>query len=80
MGSVRNIGELLATVLTVLVLGRVASSWVDPAQRSDASRFLFRATEPILGPIRRAIPWTGPLDLSPMIALIALSLLVSALR
>ena len=59
MGSVRNIVELLAIVLTVLVLGRVVSSWVDPARRSDASRFLVRATEPILGPIRRAMPQTG---------------------
>jgi YggT family protein len=80
MGSVRNVVDLLAIALTILILGRVLASWVDPSRRSDASRFLVGATEPILGPIRRALPQTGGLDLSPMIVLIVLSVLIQALR
>ena len=80
MGSVRNILELFAIVLTVLVLGRVVMSWVDPMRRNGASRYLILATEPILGPIRRALPSTGGLDLSPMIVLIGLSIFIQALR
>jgi YggT family protein len=33
------------------------------------------ATEPILAPIRRSLPRTGMLDLSPLIVLIVLSVL-----
>jgi YggT family protein len=80
VGSLRNVVELLAIVVTILILGRVLTSWVDPMRRSDASRFLVRATEPILGPIRRALPLTGGLDFSPMIVLIVLSLLIQSLR
>jgi YggT family protein len=33
---------------------------------------LYRLTEPVLGPIRRVLPDLGGLDLSPVVALIAL--------
>ena len=34
--------------------------------------FLYRATEPVLGPIRRALPNFGGLDISPIILWLAL--------
>lgn len=36
---------------------------------------LFRATEPIIEPIRRVMPGNGMLDLSPMIAILVLFVL-----
>lgn len=75
----RNFVELLLLALTILVFGRVLVSWVDPRGRNQISAFLILATEPILGPVRRILPRTGMLDLSPMIVLIALSLLLRAL-
>jgi YggT family protein len=39
---------------------------------SQVSCALFRLTEPVLGPIRRFMPDLGGLDLSPVVALIAL--------
>ena len=36
--------------------------------------------EPIIEPIRRVLPTMGPLDFSPMVALILLSLLQETLR
>jgi YggT family protein len=77
---VRNFVEIFAVILSLLVLGRVLISWVDNTGRSQLSRFLFTATEPILAPIRRLLPQTGMLDLSPMIVLITLSFLIQALR
>ena len=75
-------GALLANLLQVaflavwiLVLGRVFLSWFDPAGRSQAARFVIAVTEPFLAPIRRVLPSTGMLDLSPLVVLIVLSLL-----
>ncbi|HEY7969130.1 MAG TPA: YggT family protein [Candidatus Limnocylindrales bacterium] len=71
-----NLIELALLALTLLVLGRVLLSWVDPRGRSSLAIFVFRTTEPILGPVRRALPSTGAIDLSPMIVLIALAVLL----
>lgn len=35
--------------------------------------FLFRITEPVLRPIRRVIPGFGSIDLSPIVAILAIS-------
>ena len=77
---VRNLVEVFALVLSVLILGRVLVSWVDNTGRTQLSVFLFRATEPVLAPIRNMLPRMGMLDLAPMIALIFLSLVLQALR
>jgi YggT family protein len=31
-------------------------------------RFLYAATEPVLAPLRRRIPWYGSFDISPIVA------------
>jgi YggT family protein len=77
---IRNFVEILALVLSLLILGRVLLSWVDTGRRSQLSVLLYQATEPILAPVRRMLPRTGMLDLSPMIVLIFLSFLLQALR
>jgi YggT family protein len=76
------VGDLLSNLLQIvflaiwlLILGRVLLSWFDPAGRSQAGSFVISATEPILGPIRRALPPTGVLDLSPLVVLVILSVL-----
>jgi YggT family protein len=76
----RNFVELFALVISLLVLGRVLVSWIDTGRRSQLSTFLFAATEPILAPIRRLLPQTGMLDLSPMIVLLVLGAVLQAVR
>jgi YggT family protein len=70
-----NLLQIALLAVTVLVLARVLLSWFDPAGRSQAGAFVVAATEPVLGPIRRALPQTGMLDLSPFVVLIVLSVL-----
>jgi YggT family protein len=70
-----NLIQILFLAIWVLVLGRVLLSWFDPAGRTQAGRFVVMATEPLLGPIRRALPATGQIDLSPLVVLIVLSVL-----
>jgi YggT family protein len=76
----RNFLELFVVVITLLIFGRVLLSWVDTTGRSRLSVFLFQATEPILAPVRRLLPPTGMLDLSPMIVIIVLTFLLEAFR
>jgi YggT family protein len=68
--------ELLVTVLFLVVLGRVLISWVNPGFEGPVARFLFDTTEPLLSPIRRILPQTGMIDLSPLILSIALLILM----
>ena len=72
----RNFVQLLVLVLWALVLGRVVVSWVDRQGRNPVSRQLIVLTEPFLAPIRRFLPATGGLDLSPFIVMLVLSALL----
>ena len=72
--------QLLVTVLWVLVLGRVIVSWVDPMGRNQLSSWLIQATEPMLAPIRRLLPQTGMVDFSPLVLMVVLTFIVSALH
>jgi len=70
--------QLVAGLLQLyglVLLGRVLSTWVDPEGRHPVSRFLFRLTEPVLAPIRRILPRTGPFDLAPVIVFVLLEVL-----
>ena len=59
--------QLLVTVLFLVVTGRILISWVNPRFEGPVARFLYETTEPLLSPIRRLLPQTGMIDLSPMI-------------
>ena len=70
-----NLLQIAFIVLWLLIFGRVLLSWFDPAGRSPLASFVVSATEPILAPVRRALPRTGMVDLSPLVVLIVLSVL-----
>ena len=65
---------VLSRAMYVAILARVVLSWVNVDPNNRLIRFLYEITEPILGPIRRVMPSLGGLDLSPMIALVLVSL------
>jgi YggT family protein len=75
VGVLSNLLQIAFLAVWLLVLGRVLLSWFDPAGRTSVGAFVISATEPILAPIRRSLPRTGMLDLSPLIVLIVLSVL-----
>jgi YggT family protein len=68
--------QFLLIALWALVLGRMVMSWLDPAGGNQISVGLIRATEPILGPVRRLLPRTGAIDWSGFVVLIVLGFLV----
>jgi YggT family protein len=71
-----NFLQLILLAMWGLVLARVLLSWIDPTGRSSGAAFVVGLTEPILGPVRRALPRTGMIDLSPLIVLLVLSALM----
>jgi YggT family protein len=80
MGAVflMNFVRFLLIALEVLILARVLLSWFDPAGRGTLARFVIQMTEPILAPVRRILPRTGMLDLSPLIVLLVLGVILRA--
>ncbi len=79
MALITTFVGLLATVLTILILGRVVVSWTNPTGGGGLTAFLYQATEPILAPIRRVIPPTAGIDWAPMIAILLLGVVTRVL-
>ena len=72
--------NVLGGAITLAIFLRVIRSWI-PTMRLPwgIGEFAWSVSEPILGPIRRALPGTAGIDFSPFIALIAIQLLQSIL-
>jgi len=73
----------IAYLYLIALFGRIILSWfpIEPGTLlASVFSFLFSITEPVLGPLRRAIPPVRMggmgLDLSPIIVIFALQLLV----
>ena len=71
--------NVLAQALTIAIFARVILSWVPVRLPWGLGDFLVGVTEPILGPIRRSLPFMGGIDFSPFIALIAIQSIASIL-
>jgi YggT family protein len=54
-------------------------SWFDPYRNWQVSRFLRVLAEPVLTPVRQAVPPVGGLDLSTIIVLVVLQVLIKVL-
>ena len=67
--------NLLFTLMIFAIFGRVIMSWVSPRGGDPLSNLLIQITEPILQPIRRVIPSMAMFDLTPMVALILLTII-----
>jgi YggT family protein len=55
---------------TFAIFIRIILSFVGASYGNPLMRFLYRTTEPLLGPLRRMIPLAGMFDLSPLVAVI----------
>lgn len=74
-----SITKLMATLLTlyfVLIIVAVLLSWLAPGSRHPVVPLVHQLTRPVLRPIRRLIPPIAGVDLSPLIALIAIRFLM----
>ena len=83
--------ELLVTVIQLylwLIIIQVILSWLVAFNVVNTSNrfiylvgdFLYRVTEPALGPIRRFLPNLGGIDLSPLVLILVLAFVQNLLR
>ena len=76
---IRDILVYILLFFEFAIFIRIIWSWFGWSTRSGLYQFLVQLTEPLLGSIRRILPRTGMFDLSPLIALLLLSMLEKAI-
>jgi YggT family protein len=62
----------LLTIYKYILLASVVISWVNADPYNPIVNFIYRVTDPLLSRIRRHMPDTGMLDLSPLVAFAAI--------
>lgn len=68
--ALANIFDIILTIYSFIVIAAALISWVNPDPYNPIVRFLYRATEPVLRPIRKFISLRLPIDISPLILLL----------
>lgn len=76
----RDFIGIFASVLTLAIFIRIILSWFSVGGSQPVFRLLVDVTEPVLGPLRRAIPTAGMLDFSPLVALILIYIVSNLLE
>lgn len=73
--------DLIFTLYTFIIIGRVIISWVNPDPYNPIVRFLHNATDPVFYRIRRVVPMVfGGFDLTPIFLLITLTFLQRVIK
>lgn len=75
MQTVHVIARILDIAITIyiwVIIIRALISWVNPDPYNPIVQLLNRVTEPVLGPVRRKMPFFGGIDLSPIIVILFL--------
>lgn len=70
----------LVLLYQLAIIVRIILSWFPLKPDGAVARIadlLVAVTEPVLGPLRRILPRTGVIDLSPIVALLLLQLVVA---
>ena len=71
--------DLLGKFLYFAIFARIILSWFPTSAKNPLVIFVYAVTEPILAPIRRVVPKFGMIDISPMVALLAIIIIQSRL-
>ncbi|MED1796887.1 YggT family protein [Brevibacillus nitrificans] len=72
MGYLLTILDFAFTVYQYMIIAYILMSWVPQMRETGIGQLLERLVEPYLAPFRRFIPTLGFIDISPIVALIAL--------
>ncbi|TKI54704.1 YggT family protein [Brevibacillus antibioticus] len=74
-----DILDFAFTVYQYMIIAYILMSWVPQMRSTGIGQLLERLVEPYLAPFRRFIPPLGFIDISPIVALIALRFAQSGL-
>jgi len=73
IGYVLNLVSVAIVIYIYIIIARALISWVSPDPYNPIVRFLYRATEPVLRPVRERLPTSQMgIDFSPMIVILVL--------
>ena len=75
LATLVNLAKNLLTFYSYIIIASVIISWVSADPYNPLVNFIHRVTEPVLRRIRRHMPDTGAIDLSPMVAFVAIIIL-----
>lgn len=78
--SITGILALLVRIYFFAILAMIIFSWIAPQSHHPALALLYQLVEPVMSPLRRVLPPMGGLDLSPILAFIAINVLEIVLR
>jgi YggT family protein len=71
--ALAKIMDMGLTIYIWIIIGRAVISWVNPDPYNPIVTFLYRATEPVLAPVRRLIPIRGlGNDIAPVIVILVI--------
>jgi YggT family protein len=73
METLKHILLTVIELYSFALIGYILLSWFPNARESGIGRFLATICEPYLEPFRRIIPPLGMIDISPIVAIIALN-------
>jgi YggT family protein len=82
ISSAKGFVSAFALVYTLIIFAYILSTWLRMPYSpwlNRIQRFLYDVSEPYLRLFRRILPSMGPLDLSPLVATIALWVLAGAI-
>jgi YggT family protein len=66
----------LANILAIAILIRALLSWIPNLDRRNSLvQILEQITDPVLMPLRRVIPTIGMIDITPLVAMLLLSVI-----
>lgn len=78
--SVLGIVGLLVNIYFFALLGMIILSWLAPGSQHPAIYLLHQITEPVMAPVRKALPAMGGLDFSPILVFVLINVVQIALR
>jgi YggT family protein len=65
--------DILLTLYMWIIIFRALISWVNPDPYNQIVIFLYRVTEPVMGPISRRLPMRNAgIDISPIIVILVI--------
>jgi YggT family protein len=75
-----NVIGFVETVLTVLIIARIAVSWIGLSPWHPVVRWLRIIVDPILAPFRRILPSFSGIDFSPILAIVVIYFVAQVLQ
>ncbi len=63
-------------ILIIAMVARALLSWFPISRTNPFIRIVHQITDPLVDPVRRVMPRTGMIDLSPMVVVVVLWLMI----